>query len=92
MRFLAGVPTHVHHQHVLRLERFLLTAAVLPAAYERFLVGMDVIVVDVLDQFILRGKFKAAFAPVAIRFDEVAWFVLQVSRVDNGFTAARAAH
>lgn len=83
MRFLAGVSTHMNHQHVLRLERFLLTAAILPSADERLLVGMDVIVVDVLHQLILCGKLEAAFTPMAIRLNEVARFILQIGGVHN---------
>ena len=48
MGFLAGVAPHVHDQHVLGLERLLLAAALGPAAHERLLVRLDVVLVDVL--------------------------------------------
>ena len=48
MRFLPGVPPHVHHQHVLRLEGLLLPGAVVPLADERLLVGLNVVFGQVL--------------------------------------------
>ena len=48
MWLLAGVPAHVDDQHVLRLERLLLSAALSPLADERLLVRVDVIVRNVL--------------------------------------------
>jgi hypothetical protein len=49
----------VHHKHVLRLERLLLPAALLPLAHEQLLVGVDVVVGDVLQ---IGAKLK--FEPV----------------------------
>lgn len=46
--FLSGVPSHMHHQHVLSLERLLFPCAVLPAADKLLLLPVDVIIVDVL--------------------------------------------
>ena len=46
--FLAGVPPHVDHQHVLGLKRLLLSAAFPPLADKALLVGMDVVVCNVL--------------------------------------------
>ena len=46
--FLSGVPPHVDDQHVLRLERLLLTTAFSPLADKRLLVRMDVVVRNVL--------------------------------------------
>ena len=48
VRLLAGVPPHVDDQHVLGFERLLLPVAVHPAAHKRLLVGLDVVLVDVL--------------------------------------------
>ena len=48
VRLLARVSTHVHHQHVLRLEGLLLARAGLPAAHELLLLPVDVLVVNVL--------------------------------------------
>ena len=76
MRFLARVPAHVDDQHVLGLEGFLFAGAFLPAADETLFVGVDVVVVDVLDQVVLRGEFLVAVAPVAMRLDEIARLVL----------------
>lgn len=45
---LPGVPSHVHHQHVLSLEGLLFPCAVLPAADKLLLLPVNVIVVDVL--------------------------------------------
>lgn len=91
VRFLPRMPAHVHHQHVLRLERLLLAAALLPPAHERLLVRMDVIVVDVLHQLVLRGELDAALAPMAVRLDEIARLVLQVGGVDDRLATAAAA-
>ena len=46
--FFTGVSAHVHNQHVLRLEGFLLPRALLPPTDERLLVRLDVILVQVL--------------------------------------------
>ena len=43
-----SVPSHVYNQHVLRLERLLFSAALLPATDEHLFVGLDVILIDVL--------------------------------------------
>lgn len=48
MRFLPRVAPHVHHQHVLSLERFLLPTAFLPATDEHLLVGLYVIYIYML--------------------------------------------
>ena len=46
--FLSGVPPHVDDQHVLRLERLLLSTALPPLADKRLLVRVDVVVRNVL--------------------------------------------
>lgn len=79
--FFSGVPPHVHHQHVLSFEGFLVPRTVFPAANETFLVHVNVIVVYVFDQIVLRRKFHRAFFPVAIRFDEVGRFVFQIAAI-----------
>lgn len=76
MRFLARVSAHVDDQHVLSFEGFLFAGAFLPAADETLFIGVNVVVVDVLDQVVLRGEFLVAVAPVAMRFDEIARLVL----------------
>lgn len=76
VRFLASVSAHVDDQHVLRFERLLLSGTLLPAADETLLVGMNVVVVDVLDEVVLSGEFLVAVAPVAVRFDKVTRLVL----------------
>lgn len=53
VRLLAGVSSHVNHEHVLRFEWFFLPRAVLPSANEALFVGVNVVVVDVLDQVVL---------------------------------------
>ena len=76
VRLLASVPPHVHDEHVLGFERFLVARALLPAADEALLVGVDVVVVDVLDQVVLRREILVALLPVAVSFDEIARLVL----------------
>ena len=49
MRFFSRVPPHVHHEHVLGFEGFLLPRAVFPLADERLLVRPDMIVIEVLE-------------------------------------------
>ena len=48
MWLFTSVSSHVHNQHVLRLERLLFPAALLPTADEHLFVGLDVILIDVL--------------------------------------------
>ena len=48
MGLLASVPAHVDDQHVLRLERLLLSTALSPLADKRLLVCVDVVVRNVL--------------------------------------------
>merc|ERR1719175_354742 len=51
--FLSSVPPHVDDQHVLRLERLLLTTAFSPLADKRLLVRMDVVVRNVLNKLVV---------------------------------------
>ena len=53
------------------LEWLFLPGALFPAADEGLFVGGDVIVVDVLDEFVLSVELEPAFAPVAIRLREL---------------------
>lgn len=76
MRFLARMSTHVNDQHVLSFEWFLFAGAFLPATDETLFVGVNVVVVDVFHQIVLCGEFFVAIAPVAMRFNEIAWLVL----------------
>jgi hypothetical protein len=75
VRLLPRVPPHVHDEHVLRLERLLLPRAPDPRAYERLLVGPDVVGVQVLDQLILGAHLPVAANPVAVRFLKVGFFL-----------------
>lgn len=50
VRFLASVSSHMHHQHVLSLKWSLLTRAVLPVANKFFLLPMDMLIIDVLQE------------------------------------------
>lgn len=66
VRFLPCVAPHVHHQHVLSLERFLLPTAFLPATDEHLLVGLYVIYIYMLQwkinvhsDFLFSGKLTA---------------------------------
>ena len=56
MGFLSSVSSHVDDQHVLRLERLLLSAALSPLADERLLVRVDVVVCNVLQIRIFKMK------------------------------------
>lgn len=42
------MPPHVDHQHVLGLEGLLFSRAILPSTHKLFLLPMDVVIVDVL--------------------------------------------
>ena len=48
MRFFPSVSSHVYNQHVLGLEWLLLPATVGPATHKGFLVGLDMVLVDML--------------------------------------------
>jgi hypothetical protein len=76
MRFFTGMPSHMNHQHILSLEGLLLSRAFLPSTNEDLLVGMNVIGIDVLDEFFLGAELKGASGPVAISLDEVIRLVL----------------
>lgn len=54
--FFAGVPSHVHDQHVLSFERFFLPRAFLPPANEALFVRVDMIVVDVFHKIVLKRE------------------------------------
>ena len=60
MGFLSSVSSHVDDQHVLRLERLLLSTALSPLADKRLLVRVDVVVRNVLKigDFIKLEKMK----------------------------------
>ena len=60
MRFVAGVPAHVNHQHVLRFEGLLLATAVKPPTDEGLFVRRHVLLIDVQHQFLLRTEFAIA--------------------------------
>lgn len=48
MRFFSGVSPHVHHKHVLGFEWLLFSGTVLPLAYKRLFVRLNVIINYVL--------------------------------------------
>ena len=54
--FLSSVSSHVDDQHVLRLERLLLSTALSPLADEGLLVRVDVVVCNVLQIRIFKMK------------------------------------
>ena len=58
--FLSGVSSHVHDEHVLGFERFLSSRTPFPSAHKRFFVGVDVIVVNVLQGTQELGKHSKA--------------------------------
>ena len=55
---------------LLYLERFFLPGALFPSADEGLFIGGDVIVVDVLDEFVLSVELEPTFAPMAICLGE----------------------
>lgn len=65
------MPPHVHHQHVLCFEWFLVSGTILPLAHERLFVRLDVIVNYVLDQYGLSLEFQIAVLPMTVGFDEI---------------------
>ena len=48
MRFLSRMSTEMNDQHVLGLERLLLTSTILPLANEALLIGAHVVIIQVL--------------------------------------------
>lgn len=79
--FFPRMPAHMHHQHVLRLERLLCPRAAVPPTDKRLLIRMYVIVVDVLYEIILGGEFYSAVFPVTVCLDEISRFVFEIRRV-----------
>lgn len=65
------MPSHVHHQHVLRFERFLVSGTILPLTHERFFVRLYVVVDYVLDQHGLSLEFQIAVLPMTVGLDEI---------------------
>lgn len=90
MGLLSRVPSHVNHQHVLRLEWFLVPGAFLPSAHERLLIRVDVVVVDVLHELVLGVELQRAIPPVAVGFNEISGFILRIGGIYLG-TAQPAA-
>ena len=76
VRFLSCMPSHMNYQHVLSFEGLFVTRAFLPATNKTFLIGVNMIVVDMLDKVVLRGKFLITIPPVTMGLDEITWFVL----------------
>lgn len=64
VRLLARMPAHVHHQHVLSLERPQLPGAAPPVTHELLPLPMDVLTVDVLRRR-YRGSLRLPSAPKA---------------------------
>lgn len=48
VRLLPSVSSHMHYQHVLGFERFLLSWTIKPAAHELLLFSMNVVIIDML--------------------------------------------
>lgn len=60
MRLLSSVSPHMHYQHVLSFEWFLVPGTADPAANERLLAGVNVVCVNVLDQVVLGRELELA--------------------------------
>lgn len=84
MRLLSRVAAHVHYQHILRLEGFFTPRTALPAADEGFLVALDVIVVDMLNEFILREELNVAIVPVTISLNKITGLILNICCIRCG--------
>lgn len=91
MRFFASVPAHVNDQHVLRFERLFISRACLPPTHKRLFVAVNVIGVNMANEFILREKLETATSPMAIRFEENSAVIFSVCRVGQDRLTARAA-
>lgn len=91
MRFFTRVSPHVNDQHVLRLERLFIARTRLPSTHKRLLVAMNVVGVDVSDEFVLGEKLESAASPVTVRFEKHAAVVFRVGCVGENCFAARAA-
>lgn len=53
MRFLSSVPSHMNNQHVLSFKRLFLPRTILPSTNETLFIRVNVIIVDMFDEFIL---------------------------------------
>lgn len=91
MRLFARVSAHVNDQHVLRLERLFIPRASLPSTHKRLFIAVNVIGVDVSDEFFLGEKLESAASPVTICFEENTAIVFRVGCVGQNCLAARAA-
>lgn len=91
MRFFACVSSHVNDQHVLRLERLFISRACLPSTNKRLFVAVNVIGVNMADEFILREKLETTTSPMAVRFEENSAVIFSVCCVGQDRVAACAA-
>lgn len=78
MGFFSSVPTHVHNKHILCLEGLFTSRTALPAADESLFVALDVIIVDMFNEFILCTKFNVAIEPVTICLDKITRLILYI--------------
>lgn len=85
------MPTHVNDQHVLSFKRLFVSRASLPTAHKRLLIAVNMIGVDVPNEFILGEELETAASPMAVRFEEDTAVVFGVGRICQNCLAARAA-
>jgi hypothetical protein len=91
MRLFTRVSSHVHYQHVLSFEWLFISRTSLPSTHKRLLVAVNVIGVDVSNEFVLGKKFESAASPVTVCFEENTAVVFGVGCVGENCFAARAA-
>lgn len=82
------MPAHVDHQHVLGLEGLLFSRAILPSTHKLFLLPVDVVIVDVLQNdrteknnpYILHvHKAKTCFALTDFQFKKALAQIFSIS-------------
>lgn len=58
VRLLTSMSPHMHHQHVLSFEGFLLPGAIEPSAHKLLLLTVDMVVIDMLEWEKERERWK----------------------------------
>merc|ERR1712141_57537 len=84
MRLFGCMPPHVHHQHILGLERLFFSGAVLPKTDKGLLAVANMVIVQMLDELFLSELDTITACPVAMspvvesrveRHEQFCWIV-----------------